>query len=66
MGLVLPPDLRPGDEVLLTLRLDDDTQLEQVPSVVVRQDAGYGVGAVKFEPWGDDDRLKLLSFLLGN
>ena len=62
MALTLPPEIKAGAEVLLTLRLDDDTQLDRVPAAVVRVEDG--VGAVKFKEWPEDDRLKLLSFLL--
>ncbi len=62
MALTLPTVLRPGVAVRLTLRLDEDTQLNRVPAVVVRQEGG--VGAVEFEDWAEEDRLKLLSYLL--
>ncbi len=62
MALTLPPEIRPGVEVQLTLRLDDNTRLNRVPAVVVRQEGG--VGAVEFGEWSEEDRLKLLSFLL--
>ncbi len=62
MALTLPPELEPGVEVLLTLRLDVDSDLQRVPAVVVRQDEG--VGAVEFGEWPEEDRLKLLSYLL--
>lgn len=64
MGLVMPPELPPGSLLLLTLRLDEKTELRRVPSVVVRQDDRFGVGAVRFERWPTEERLKLLSFLL--
>ena len=62
MALTLPPEIRPGAEVLLSLRLDENTHLNRVPGVVVRRDGG--VGAVEFGEWSEEDRLKLLSFLL--
>ena len=62
MALTVPSELQPGVEVLLTLGLDQHTHLERVPAVVVRQEGG--VGAVEFKDWGEEDRLKLLSYLL--
>ncbi len=62
MALTLPSELGLGVEVLLTLRLGDDTQLDRVPSVVVRQEDG--IGAVQFKEWSEDDRLRLLTYLL--
>lgn len=62
MALTLPPEIKAGVEVLLTVRLDDDTQLDRVPSVVIRVEDG--VGAVRFKEWPEDERLKLLSYLL--
>lgn len=64
MGLVLPQEVKPGDEVLLTFRLDEERTVQRVPSVVLRQEGGYGFGAVKFEPWAVEDRLALVSYLL--
>lgn len=62
MALTLPPEIEAGVRVLLTLRLGDDTQLDRVPAVVARvEDA---VGAVRFEEWPEDDRLRLLGYLL--
>ena len=62
MALTLPDDLVPKVEVLLTLGLDQHTHLERVPAVVVRQEGG--LGAVEFKQWPEEERLKLLSFLL--
>ncbi len=62
MALTTPPELKPGVEVLLTLGLDQHTHLERVPAVVVRQEGV--VGAVEFQEWPEEDRLKLLSYLL--
>ena len=62
MALAMPSDLEPGVEVLLTLSLDDATQLHRVPAVLVRFEDG--IGAVRFKKWPEDDRLKLLSYLL--
>ncbi len=62
MALTLPEELEPKTEVFLTLGLDQHTHLERVPAVVVRQDGG--LGAVEFKKWPEEDRLKLLSYLL--
>ena len=51
-----------GVEVFLTLGLDQHTHLERVPAVVVRVEEG--VGAVEFKEWPEEERLKLLGFLL--
>ena len=62
MALTMPSKLEPGVEILLTLRLDEATHLDRVPSVVIRH--AEGIGAVKFKVWPEEDRLKLLSYLL--
>ncbi len=62
MALILPDELTPEIEVFLTLGLDQHTHLERVPAVVVRQEDG--LGAVEFKKWPEEDRLKLLSYLL--
>lgn len=62
LALTLPPELAPGVKVKLTMGLDQDTHLDRVPAVVVRYEEG--VGAVRFEKWPEEERLKLLSFLL--
>lgn len=64
MALTVPPEIEPGTEVLLTLSLDDATDLHRVPAVVKRVDEG--IGAVEFKEWSEDDRLKLLTYLLEN
>lgn len=66
MGLVLHSDARPGDEVLVSFRLDRDRAVMRAPAVVLRQEGGFGVGAVRFLPWTEDNRLALVSYLLEN
>ncbi len=62
MALTVPVELKPKVEVFLTLGLDQHTHLERVPAVVVRVEEG--VGAVEFKEWPEEERLKLLGFLL--
>ena len=62
MALTMPPELVPGSEVLLTLGLAPKVHLDRVPAVVVRLEDG--VGAVRFTQWPEEERLKLLGFLL--
>ena len=66
MGVMLPAEVKPGDEVLLSFRLDDDRMVVRAPSVVLRHEAGIGFGAVRFQPWPEPDRLALVSYLLEN
>ena len=62
MALTLPPEMHPGIKVHLTLGLGPQAYLNRVPAVVIRLQEG--VGAVRFETWPEEDRLKLLSYLL--
>lgn len=62
MGLVLPPGLREGADVLLSFNLGQKRAFSRVPCKIVRKHQS-GVGAVQFERWSDKDRLTLLSFL---
>ena len=62
MGLVMPPELLEGTEVLLSFHLDDN-DFSRLPATVVHQ---MGVsGGVRFEPWPGEERLKLLEYLTG-
>lgn len=63
LALSLPDDIPVGSEVLLTFRLDDETAFARVPSVVVRKQTGFGVGAVQFHGWNRSDQRSLGSFL---
>ncbi|MEM7355381.1 MAG: PilZ domain-containing protein [Acidobacteriota bacterium] len=62
MALSLPPELFPGVKLLLSFGLGPSVYLNRVPAVVIR--LKEGVGAVRFETWPEDERLKLLSYLL--
>ncbi len=62
MALTLPPAMYPGVKVRLTVGLGPNAYLERVPAVIIR--LKEGVGAVRFETWQEEDRLKLLSYLL--
>ncbi len=61
MGLVLPPELLEGAQVLLSFRLDE-YELVRVPATVQHK---IGVsGGVRFDPWPEIERLKLLEYLV--
>ena len=63
LGLTLPDDIPVGSEVLLTFRLDDETAFARVPSVVIRKQPGFGLGAVRFRGLSRSDRLALGAYL---
>ena len=61
MGLVLPPELLEGARVLLSFRLDEH-ELSRLPATVQHK---IGVsGGVRFDPWPETERLKLLEYLV--
>lgn len=62
MALTLPPELFPGIKLLLSFGLGPSAHLNRVPAVVIR--LKEGVGAVRFETWPEEERLKLLGYLL--
>ncbi len=61
LGLVLPPELLEGTRVLLSFRLDEH-EFSRLPAMV-RHKLGVS-GGVRFEPWPERERLKLLEFLV--
>lgn len=63
LALSLPDDIPVGSQVLLTFRLNEETAFARVPSVVVRKQVGYGLGAVRFEDWASSDRNALRGYL---
>lgn len=63
LALTLPDDIPVGSEVLLTFRLDDETAFARVPSVVIRKQAGFGLGAVRFHGWSRSERQALGAYL---
>lgn len=63
LGLTLPEDIPVGAEVLLTFWLDDATVFSRVPSVVIRKEHGFGLGAVRFRGWSSHDAHALRSYL---
>ncbi len=61
MGLVLPPELLEGTRVLLSFRLGE-RELSRLPATVQYK---VGVsGGVRFDPWPEVERLKLLEYLV--
>lgn len=63
LALTLPDDIPVGSEVLLTFRLDEETAFARVPSVVIRKQHGFGLGAVRFQGWSRSDRQALGAYL---
>ena len=61
LGLVLPPELLEGTEVLLSFKLDDH-DLSRLPATVQYR-AGVS-GGVRFDAWPGEDRRKLLEYLV--
>ena len=62
MGLVLPPEMEEGTEVMLSFKLDDSIEFSRVPAAVRHQVSA--TGGVAFLPWPSPERLKLLEFLV--
>lgn len=61
VGLVLPPELLEGTEVLLSFRLGDQ-EFSRLPATVQHQ---TGVsGGLRFGTWSADERLRLLEYLV--
>lgn len=63
LALTLPDNVEVGQEILLTFELDGRASFARVPARVVRQDRGYGTGAVAFHDWNEGQRAALLAFL---
>ncbi len=61
LGLVLPPELLVGTEVLLSFKLEDQ-ELSRLPATV-QYHKGVA-GGVRFDSWPLEDRAKLLEFLV--
>ena len=66
LAMPLPDEVSVGAELLLTFYLEDGTAFVRVPSTVVRNERGFGIGAVAFEGWDDAKRLTLLAYLARN
>ena len=64
MGLVLLSEVTPGEEVLVSFRLDDARAVVRASSIVLRQEGVLGLGAIRFAMWADSDRLTLASYLV--
>jgi hypothetical protein len=62
LGLVLPAELEPGTEVLLTCRLDDGVSFSRMPGKVLH--LVVGAGGIEFGEWPSSERLKLLENLV--
>jgi len=62
LGLVLPPELRPGDHILLTFRLTEKCDFSRLPAVVLHHDGSSG--GIRFGAWPLADRLHLLEYLV--
>ena len=61
LGLVLPPELLEGTEVLLSFKLGEH-DLSRLPATVQYR-AGVS-GGVRFDAWTSEDRRKLLEYLV--
>ncbi len=63
LGLMLPPELPEGTEVLLSFKLDERLEFSRLPARVQhREDTSSG--GVRFDRWPDSERLKLLEYLV--
>ncbi|MEM6795063.1 MAG: PilZ domain-containing protein [Acidobacteriota bacterium] len=62
LGLVLPPEMEEGTEVLLSFKLNDSIEFSRLPAEVRHQISA--TGGVRFLPWPSAERLKLLEYLV--
>jgi len=63
MGLVLPPEIPPAIDVLLTFKLGDDLEFSRLPARVQHREGTSG--GVVFGAWPPHARLELLEYLVG-
>ncbi len=63
MGLVLPPALPLATELLLSFRLDAENEFSRLPAEIRHRDPVAGGGGVRFGPWPEEDRRRLLEHL---
>lgn len=63
LGLMLPPELAEGTEVLLSFKLDEQLEFSRLPATVQHRE-GTSSGGVRFNRWPDAERLKLLEYLV--
>lgn len=62
MGLVLPPEIPPAIDVLLTFKLGDHLEFSRVPARVQHREGTSG--GVVFGTWPLAERLELLEYLV--
>lgn len=62
MGIVLPPEIPGGTEVLLSFRLAAERDFARLPATVRHQEGS--TGGVIFDDWPPADRLRLLEHLV--
>ena len=62
LGLVLPPEIPEGTEVFLSFKLGEISEFSRVPATVLHQMGTSG--GVRFGTWPDEDRLRLLEYLV--
>jgi hypothetical protein len=63
LGLILPPELPEGTQVLLSFKLSETNEFSRVPATVLHQLGASG--GVRFDGWSTDDRLNFLEYLVG-
>ena len=62
MGVVLPPEIPEGTDILLSFKLAEEVEFSRMPASV-RHQVGLS-GGLRFGPWPASERLKLLEWLV--
>lgn len=63
IALTIPESVPTGTELLLTFKLGPNAEFARVPGTVVRRHEGFGVGAVRWDRWSEDDMRALRAHL---